>query len=95
MSTYLVAVVISDFVCQKGVAKPSNTRNIDISVCAKPNAQDQLELALESSIKMSEFFEDYYGIAYPLTKLDHAGVPQFKYGGKIRHFISKDFYNFN
>jgi aminopeptidase N len=69
MSTYLVAVIISDYACKDGTAKPSDNRSIDIQVCARSNAQDELDLALEASIGMSEFFEKYYGIAYPLRKL--------------------------
>jgi aminopeptidase 2 len=69
MSTYLLAVVISDYECQSEVAKPSANRKIDINVCARSNAQDELALALEASVKVSEYFEQYYGIAYPLPKL--------------------------
>jgi aminopeptidase N len=69
MSTYLLAVIISDYECQKGYANPSNDRNITIQVCARSNAQDELGLALEASIGMSVFFEKYYGIEYPLSKL--------------------------
>ena len=80
MSTYLVAILKSDFKCKEGQAKPSNTHSIDVSVCAKPAGYADLELAYEASIKTIEFFENFYGIEYPLKKIDHAGVPQFKYG---------------
>jgi aminopeptidase N len=69
MSTYLLAVVISDYECKSETAKPSASRSISIRVCARSNAQDELDLALEASKKVSEFFEQYYGIEYPLSKL--------------------------
>mgnify|MGYP002788304852 CR=1 FL=1 len=82
MSTYLVAIVISDFKCKGTEVEIKTERKVNVSVCARPNAYNQLDLAYEASTKLSVFFENYYGIEYPLKKLDHAGVPQFKYGGK-------------
>jgi aminopeptidase N len=69
MSSYLVAIVISEYECKNGTARPSAGREVDIRVCARSNAQDKLGLALEASIKTSEFFEKYLNIEYPMTKL--------------------------
>jgi aminopeptidase N len=69
MSTYLVAILISDYKCRQGEAHPTRIRTVNVSVCARANAQDELDVALEASVKMSEFFEKYYGIRFPLEKL--------------------------
>jgi aminopeptidase N len=71
MSTYLVALVVSDFKCKSGAVKPvaALQRSVNVSVCARPNAYDELGLAYSSAVKMLEFFENYFNISYPLTKL--------------------------
>jgi aminopeptidase N len=69
MSTYLLAIVVSDFKCKEGVAKPSDSHSVDIRVCARPNRYNDLDLAYDTAIQLSEFFENYYGIEYPLKKL--------------------------
>lgn len=71
MSTYLVAILVADYKCLNGVSNmalpPANT--VDVAVCARPNAIDQLDLAFEASIKILEFFEIFYEAKYPLPKL--------------------------
>ena len=68
MSTYLVALVVSDFVCIKATAHPSLSKSVDVSVCARPNAIEQTSYALNVSTKIIEFFESYYNVEYPLPK---------------------------
>ncbi|CAF0852077.1 unnamed protein product [Brachionus calyciflorus] len=79
MSTYLVAILISDFKCRDGLSQ-SSFSNVKVKVCSRPNALDQLDLALNSSMEFLSFFENYYQVSYPLEKLDHVGVPDFKFG---------------
>lgn len=81
MSTYLVALIVSDFECIKGVAHPPISKNVDVSVCARPDAANQLRYALDVALKLTEFFEGYYNVEYPLAKLDHIAIPDFKSGG--------------
>jgi aminopeptidase N len=69
MSTYLVAIVVSDFSCKSGIAHPILSKNVDVSVCARSNAFDQIEYPFEVSLKLIEFFEKHFNIAYPLPKL--------------------------
>jgi aminopeptidase N len=70
MSTYLFAILVSDYDCLSAVARPPNNE-VAIRVCARSNAvkANELDLALDASVKVSEFFEKYYGIKYPLSKL--------------------------
>lgn len=81
MSTYLVALIVSDFKCIHGVANTELSKKVDVSVCARPDAVDQLEYALNVALKLTEFFETYYKVEYPLPKLDHVAIPDFKSGG--------------
>jgi aminopeptidase N len=69
MSTYLVAILVSDYQCRKGVARPSANRTVNVSVCTRSNALDELDVALDAAVELSEFFENYYGIEFPLEKL--------------------------
>lgn len=83
MSTYLVALIVSDFACIQGVARPPISKRVDVSVCARPDAVDQLKYALDVALKLTEFFEGYYNVQYPLAKLDHVAIPDFKSGGRF------------
>jgi aminopeptidase N len=80
MSTYLVAILVSDFQCAKAIAKPKLSKRVEVGVCARPNAYDQLEYALNASVGALEFLEEFYNIEYPLPKLDHIALPDFSSG---------------
>ena len=69
MSTYLVALLISDFSCNTTVALMPISQQIDVSVCTRPNAADQMGLILESAVKIPAFFENFYQAKFPLPKL--------------------------
>lgn len=68
MSSYLIALVISDFECLSGIAKAGIKGSVDIRVCARPNAVNQLNYALNAAIRSIEFFEDLTKVKYPLPK---------------------------
>jgi aminopeptidase N len=68
MSTYLVALIISDFKCITSSANPILSKKISISACSRPNAIQELDYALKNSIKIIEYFESFYNIKYPLPK---------------------------
>jgi aminopeptidase N len=75
MSTYLVALVVGDFVCRDGAAD-----GIPIRVCATPENQGLTGFALEAAEKNMTFFNRYYAIKYPFKKLDVVAVPDFSAG---------------
>lgn len=68
MSTYLVALVVSDFKCIKSTARPHLSKNINVASCARPNAINQLDFAHNVAVKVLEFFEKHFNVTYPLPK---------------------------
>ncbi len=77
MSTYLLAFVYGD-VHKKSTQTKSG---VDINVWATAaQPADSLNFALDVSKKSIEFFENYFGIPYPLPKLDHIALPDFSSG---------------
>ena len=79
MSTYLVALVISDFKCKHSVAKAGLNGKVDVRVCARPNAFDQLDYALKYTVLTLETLEKYFGVRYTISKLDHVAIPDLSF----------------
>ncbi len=75
MSTYLVALLVGDFVCRDGVAATTPIR-----VCATPDKHQLTGFALKAAEHQVQFFNDYFGIPYPYGKLDIIGIPDFAAG---------------
>jgi aminopeptidase N len=75
MSTYLVALLVGDFVCREGIAATTPIR-----VCATPDKHQLTAFALEAAEHQVQFFNDYFGIPYPFGKLDIVGIPDFAAG---------------
>lgn len=77
MSSYLLAFVTGEMHYKKAKTKSG----VDIKTWATVNHPlDTLGYALDVSVKCVEFFEDYFGVAYPLPKLDHVALPDFSVG---------------
>lgn len=75
MSTYLVALLVGDFVCREAAS-----RRVPIRVCSTPDKQNLTGFALEAAVQQLAFYNDYYGIEYPFDKLDIVGIPDFAAG---------------
>ena len=75
MSTYLVALLVGDFVCRAGAAGGTPIR-----VCSTPDKRALTAFALTAAEQQVAFFNDYFGIPYPFDKLDIIGVPDFAAG---------------
>ena len=75
MSSYLVALLVGDFVCREGASDGTPIR-----VCSTPDKRELTGFALEAATQQLKFYNDYFGIKYPFGKLDIIGVPDFSAG---------------
>ncbi|HSX34006.1 MAG TPA: M1 family metallopeptidase [Candidatus Saccharimonadales bacterium] len=77
MSTYLLAFVYGNMHCKAGKTKDG----VDVRVWAtKAQPLAALDFPLDVAIRAIEFFNDYYGVPYPLAKCDHVALPDFSSG---------------
>ena len=76
MSSYLLAFASGDF-----VRLTKNTKNgVEVGVLATHEHAEKLDFALDIAVRCQEFYEDYFGIPYPLAKCDHIAIPEFASG---------------
>ncbi|MSQ10229.1 MAG: M1 family peptidase [Dehalococcoidia bacterium] len=76
MSTYLLAFVVGDL--DHVTAKASN--GTTVGVYTTKGKGEQGRFALENGVKILEYMNDYFGIPYPLPKVDHIAIPDFAAG---------------
>ncbi|CAF3083526.1 unnamed protein product [Rotaria socialis] len=76
MSTYLVAYVIGHY----DYIETRDSNNVLIRVYTPIGKQKQGSFALKTAAKMLPFYADYFGIKYPLSKLDMVAVSDFGSG---------------
>lgn len=77
MSPYLLAFVAGDM--HKKSAKTDS--GVEVNIWATPAQRaEALDFALDHATKAIEFFNDYFGVPYPLPKCDHVALPDFSSG---------------
>ncbi len=75
MSTYLVAFLVGDFKCTEG-----KSDGVPIRACATPDKVELTRFALESAKYVLHYYDTYFGIKYPMPKLDMIALPDFEAG---------------
>ena len=75
MSTYLMAFLIGDFKCIEG-----SSDGVPIRACATPERVQYAHFALTSAEYILHYYDTYFGIKYPMPKLDMIGIPDFEAG---------------
>ncbi|MDR1970067.1 MAG: M1 family metallopeptidase, partial [Candidatus Nomurabacteria bacterium] len=77
MSTYLLAFVIGDL--QKKTAKTKS--GVEVNIYATPAQKpESLDFALDTAVRSIDFYDEYFGVKYPLPKSDHVALPDFGSG---------------
>ena len=75
MSTYLVAFLVGDFECSSGKAD-----GVPIRACAVPEKARLTRFAVEAAEFSLHYYDTYFGIKYPMPKLDMVALPDFEAG---------------
>ena len=76
MSTYLLAFIVGNLVSIEQRAEGGTM----VGVWTTPGKENQASFALDTSVKLLGYFNDYFGIPYPMAKLDHIAIPDFAAG---------------
>ncbi len=75
MSTYLVAFLVGDFQCTAG-----ESDGVAIRSCSTPDKVGLTAYGLDVAKYMLHYYNNYFGIPYPLKKLDLIALPDFEAG---------------
>ena len=75
MSTYLVAFLVGDFQCTG-----DEQDGVKIRVCSTPDKVELTRYGVEVAKYVLHYYNNYFGIPYPLKKLDLIGLPDFEAG---------------
>jgi puromycin-sensitive aminopeptidase len=75
MSTYLLAIMVGEFECVEADAEGTLVR-----VWTTPGKKEQGRFALDVSCRLLSFYNNYFGMPYPLPKLDLIAIPDFAAG---------------
>lgn len=70
MSTYLLFLGVGDF-----EAISTDVEGVRVSIIAKRGDAEKGRFALEAAAKLLHYYNDYFGIPFPLPKLDFIAVP--------------------
>lgn len=76
MSTYLLALAIGDV----GYKEATTKHDVTIRAYATPDNVEFVQFALDVAVGCLEFYTEYFGIDYPLNKLDMIALPDFASG---------------
>ena len=77
MSTYIVAFVAGDL--QRATTRTASGVEVNVyATMAQPAAS--LSWALDHAARTIDFFNEYFGVPYPLPKSDHIALPDFSSG---------------
>lgn len=81
MSTYLSAFIVSDFdFLEADVEAHGIGEDFKMRVFATPEQKNKMHFALDTGVKITEYYIDYFKVEYPLPKLDMAAIPDFVSG---------------
>ena len=76
MSTYLLAFIVAEL----SVIEQKADNGTLIRVLTTRGKEEQGRFALDTSVALLTYFNQYFGIPFPLEKLDHIAIPDFAAG---------------
>lgn len=77
MNTYLLVWVVGDLHKKTATTKSG----VEVNVWAtKAHSPDMLDFPLDVATRSIDFFDEYFGVPYPLPKADHVALPDFSSG---------------
>ena len=76
MSSYLVAFCVGEF----DYVQAQTEHGVLVKVYTPPGKSNSGEFALNCAVKSLDAYDDFFGIAYPLPKLDMVAIPEFAMG---------------
>ena len=77
MSSYLLAFVIGEL--HKKTARTKS--GVEVNIWATPaQNENTLDFALDIATRSIDFYDEYFGVKYPLPKSDHVALPDFSSG---------------
>ncbi|HEV2402897.1 MAG TPA: M1 family metallopeptidase [Candidatus Saccharimonadales bacterium] len=76
MSTYLLAFVYGEM----GYKEAKTKHGVTVRTYATPDNVEFTSFALDIAVRCLDFYDDYFGIPYPLPKCDLIGLPDFASG---------------
>ncbi|XP_054168713.1 endoplasmic reticulum aminopeptidase 1-like [Oppia nitens] len=81
MSTYLVAFIVCDF----NIHAKQTREGINIRAIVPDEQDSQSNYALNSAASILSYYQEFFNITYPLSKLDLVAVPDFG-GGAMENW---------
>lgn len=76
MSTYLVAFCVGEF----DHVQAQTQHGVLVKVYTPPGKSESGKFALECATKALDAYDDFFGVPYPLPKLDMVAIPEFAMG---------------
>ena len=77
MSSYLLAFAAGDM---QGITTKTKNGTLVGVYATKAHPESNLEFALDIAVRCIEFYEEYYGVKYPIPQSLHVALPDFSAG---------------
>ena len=77
MSSYLLAFAAGDM---QGITARTKNGTLVGVYATKAHPESNLEFALDIAVRCIEFYEEYYGVKYPIPQSLHVALPDFSAG---------------
>jgi aminopeptidase N len=73
MSTYLLAFCVGEF----DFVQTTSKHGVQIRVYTPPGKAEQGRFSLSCASRVLDLYDDFFGVPYPLPKLDMIAIPEF------------------